>query len=218
SDEEEIVERHKIPESTLIWLSYVEEGENVVPPSKLHILRNHITEFIKTHEKGTIILKGIEELLKIHSWNDFKDFIRYLQKNVLSEDFVLLFLTRKGKKDLSSYYELLLYDALSNLSMQGFNAIIDLVSSPIRKQIINLLKLKYSLNFNAIAKELNIKNTSTLAFHLKKLGQELVVEKDDSDYLLTTRGHYFAEIIVILEKIGLADPSSQVKALQYPDF
>ncbi|MFX1250319.1 MAG: response regulator [Promethearchaeota archaeon] len=217
SDDEEIIKKYKIPKLTSIWFSHSKKGENIVSPSKLHILRDHIAQFVKSHEKGTIIFKGIEKLLKIHSWNDFKYFISYLQKEVLSEDFILLFLTKKRNDDWSPYYEFLLYDALSNLSAQAFNSIIEVVSSLIRKKIITLLKLKHRLNFNAIAKELSIKNTSILAFHLKKLGQEIIVEKEDNDYLLTTRGHYYAEIIVILEKLGLADPASQVKALEYSE-
>ncbi|MFX1514203.1 MAG: response regulator [Promethearchaeota archaeon] len=216
SDDQNLVNRLNIEGATSIWLSYTEKGENIIAPTKLNLLRNHVSNFVKTNEKGTIIFKGIRELLKRHNYVNFKQFVLYLQNEILSKEFILLFLAEERKESNDQYLELLFYDTLSTLSGQAFNNVIEVVSHSLRKEIINLLKLRGSLNFNKIMEELNIKRSSNLAFHLKKLTQETIVDKSESNYKLTDRGYYFADLISSLEKIGRSDPISQIKAFKIP--
>ena len=52
----------------------------------------------------------------------------------------------------------------------------------------------------------------------QKLVQEEILEKEENLYFLTPRGHYFGDIIFILEKIGFSDPGSRIKVLKYDWF
>ncbi len=217
SDDPTLDKKLGLEEVMTILLSLSEKGENVIAPSKLNMLTSRISSFVKDNEKGTVIFKGIRELLKAHNYVNFKRFVLYLQNEILSREWTLLFLAEERKDTNNEYSELLFFDTLSTLSGQAFSNVIEIISHSIRKQVINLLKLKGSLNFNKNAEEIGIQRSSTLAFHLRKLGQEIIVEKSDNDYQLTERGYYYAEIILSLEKIGRGDPSSQVKAFKIPN-
>lgn len=208
-DPQRILNEYKIENASTLCLSF-SNNMNAIPPTKLHLLRHQIEEFIKTEGKGTIIFKGLEELYRVHSWNHFKGFLDDIGNQVLSSDFSLVFLV-----DENVVYQSLVHDALSLLSVQSFNNIIKLISHPLRKDIINLLKIQGKLNFNKILEELKVESSSSFAFHIKKLVQEDILEKDNNFYYLTQRGQYIGEIIFILEKIGFVDPGSKIKVFNH---
>jgi len=210
-DPQSILNEYQIDNASTICLSFT-NGVNVIPPTKLHLLRHQIEEFIRKEEKGTIIIKGLEEIYRVHSWRHFKGFLDDIGNQVLSSPFSLIFLLDKKNQDNAGY---LVHEALSFLSVQSFNSIISLISHPLRKDIINLLKSQGKLNFNKILEELKAQSSSSFAFHIKKLVQEDILEKDKNLYYLSPRGHYFGEIIFILEKIGFVDPGSKIKVFNH---
>ncbi|MFW9997637.1 MAG: response regulator, partial [Candidatus Odinarchaeota archaeon] len=172
-----LIQKHQLYDVTRISISYGQEKESI-KPTKLYQLMERIEEFIERYKKGTIIFYGLEQLLISQRWDNIKLFINYLRDNVISNDFTLLFLIAE-EKNADGYlsYELLLHDALSLLSIQAFQTIIEVISHPVRRKIIILLKDAGKINFNKIAEELDIKNTANLAFHLKKLAKESVIKK-----------------------------------------
>ncbi|MHA2226446.1 MAG: response regulator [Candidatus Hodarchaeales archaeon] len=212
-DPQKIINEYKIENASNFRLGFT-KGANEIPPTKLHLLQHQIEEFIRTNDKGTIIFKGIEELYQVHNWSHFKGFIDEISKQILASNLSLIFLIDE-KNHENAVYQSLIHDTLSLLSIHTFNSIISLISHPLRKDIINLLKSHNKLNFNKILEELQVKSSSSFAFHLKKLVEENILEKDDSLYYLTSRGNYFAEIIFILEKIGFIDPGSKIKIFNH---
>ncbi|MFX0015069.1 MAG: response regulator [Candidatus Hermodarchaeota archaeon] len=212
-DPQNISDLYKLKNEVNIQLGFSEEA-NEIPPTKLHLLKHQIEKFLQENEKGTIIFKGLEELYRVHNWSHFKGFIDELGHLLLESNFTLIFLIEE-KNHENAVYQPLIHDALSLLSIHTFNSIISLISHPIRKDIINLLKSDSKLNFNKILEELQVKSSSSFAFHLKKLVEENIIEKDDNLYYLTSRGDYFAEIIFILEKIGFVDPGSKIKIFNH---
>lgn len=212
-DPQEIINEYKIKNTSNFRLGFT-EGANEIPPTKLHLLQHQIEEFIRLKENGTIIFKGIEQLYRVHNWSHFKGFIDEINHQILISNFSLIFLIDEKNHD-NAVYQPLIHDTLSLLSIHTFNSIISLISHPLRKDIINLLKPHSKLNFNKIFEELQVKSSSSFAFHLKKLVEENILEKDDNLYHLTSRGNFFAEIIFILEKIGFIDPGSKIKIFNY---
>ncbi len=212
SDEnpEKIIRFHKIPHASSIWLSHNNE-DNAIAPTKLHLIKSRIQDFVEMNDGGTIILRGIEKLLEIHKWEEVKRFLIYLQSEILASNYSLLLLIDNKEGFGNNTYEALLYEALSFLANPMFNNIIELLSHPLRKSIITLLKTEKKLNFNRIIKILNVKYSSNLAFHLNKLVGEDILEKSENFYSLSGRGIYIAELIFLLEKLGFSDPHSQVK-------
>ncbi len=210
---DEIREKYKIDEATIILIGF-NEGENMIAPAKLHLLRQKIQEFVSMNTQGTIIFKGIEKLVMTHKWDYIKNFVENLRQEILSSEFSLILLIDQ-KSPSTNVYQALLHDALSLVSVQAFNDIISIISHPTRKNIINLLKINGKLNFNKIFEEMKIESSSGLAFHIKKLVNEGILEKEMNLYFLTPRGHYFGEIIFVLEKVGFIDPGSRIKVLRY---
>jgi YesN/AraC family two-component response regulator len=213
-DSKEISLNFNIDEATTIRLGY-NDGVNAISPSKLYLIHQKIEEFVTAHAEGTIIFKGIEELVKTHKWDYVKRFIDNIHKEILSSNFSMIIFVNDESESEDFLSQSLLHDALSLLSIQAFDNIVSIISHPLRKNIINLLKPQGKLNFNKIFEELDIKSSSGLAFHIKKLVQEDILEKDENLYFLTERGQYFGEIIYLLEKIGFSDPGSRVKVLKH---
>ncbi|MFX0181750.1 MAG: response regulator [Candidatus Hodarchaeota archaeon] len=212
-DSKEIRIKFNIDEATTIRIGY-NNGVNAISPSKLYLIHQKIEEFVTGHDQGTIIFKGIEELVKTHKWDYVKRFIDNIHQEILSSNFsMIIFVNDETESDDLS--QSLLHDALSLLSIQAFDNIVNIISHPLRKNIINLLKPQGKLNFNKIIEELAIESSSGLAFHIKKLVQEDILEKDENLYFLTERGQYYGEIIYLLEKIGFSDPGSRVKVLKH---
>jgi CheY-like chemotaxis protein len=213
-DPNAIRKQFHIKKASLLWMTFDDE-KGAVSPNKLHILKNYIEDFVKQNDEGTIIFVGIEELLEIHEWNDFKAFLTYLKSKILSTQFSLLILVEKMVSQGAISYPALLHDALSLFINPTFHNIIELLSHPLRKNIIRLLHSKGQLNFNRIIHELQIKRSSSLAFHLNKLKDELVLDKEENGYVLSARGMYLADLIHLLEKLGFFDPKSQIRVYNY---
>ena len=211
-DPSKLIKKYRISQGKPLWLS-PEENENAVSPTKLYMIKSHIEDFVKLNEKGTIILKGIEELIKIHNWDDLKRFFIYLQSEIISSNFSLILLLETEYSKNS--YKALLHDAFSILINPVFYNIIELLAHPLRKNIISLLKVEESLNFNKIVKKLNVSSSSILAFHLNKLVKGNILSKEENLYKLSSRGIYIAELIFLLEKLGFSDPQSRVKLFNY---
>jgi ActR/RegA family two-component response regulator/DNA-binding HxlR family transcriptional regulator len=210
---DKIKEKYVIEEATIVQIGF-NEGEKMISPAKLHLLRQSIEEFVSTNTQGTIILKGIEKLVITHKWAYIKRFIDNLRQEILSKEFSLILLIDQITPS-TNVYQALLHDALSLVSVQAFNDIISIISHPTRKNVINLLKASGKLNFNKIIEEMKIESSSGFAFHIKKLVQEGILEKEKNLYSLTPRGHYFGEIIFVLEEVGFLDPGSRIKILRY---
>jgi predicted transcriptional regulator len=208
-----IINHYKIKQAISLKLGFNNEA-NEISPLKFNLIRDNIINFVQNHTEGTIIFKGIEELLLTHKWGYLKGFIENIREEILTSKFSMKILVDQ-EHPKGVLYQTLLHDALSLISIQAFDNIVKIISHSMRKDIINLLKMNPELNFNRIAEELAIKSSSNLAFHIKRLIEEDILIKKDNLYILTPRGEYFSEIIYNLEKIGFGDPSSRIRIIKY---
>jgi len=213
-DPKKLIDQFHLPNASSIMLAF-HESENCIPPSKLNSLKIQIEKFINKNDKGTIIIKGIEKIIKIHRWEAIKRFIIYLQSEVISSNFILVIILESEPKALNHSKQQILKDALITLTNPNLNKLLTLISHPIRKKIITLLSSEKKLNFNRILKKLDIKNSSLLAFHMNKLEKERIFLKENGIYMLSPRGHYLAEMITVLEHLGFIDPQSQIKIYKF---
>ena len=208
-----IINNFKIKRAIPIKIGF-NEGVNEISPTKFNLIREIIKKFVQNHSEGTIIFKGIEELLLTHKWAYLKGFIENIRQEILTSAFSMIILVDQ-EHPKGIIYQTLLHDALSLISIQAFDSIISIISHSMRKNIINLLKKNGKLNFNRIVKDLQIKSSSNLAFHIKKLVEEKILNKKENLYYLTPRGQYFGEIIFNLEKIGFSDPGYRIRIMEY---
>lgn len=204
------ITKFNLSDVTPLWLNY-QNVEESINPSKLNFLKSKIQEFVNQNKTGTIILKGIHELLKTHNWENIKKFIIYLNSEIITTNFTLVILVENNIESLEKTQQSLVQDAISILINPTFKKIIDILSHPLRKNIITLLNKEKSLNYIKIMDKLNVKRSSVLAFHLNKLIDEDIILKEESYYHLSQKGFYFSEIISQIKNLGLSIPKSQIK-------
>ncbi len=81
-----------------------------------------------------------------------------------------------------------------------FHVVLGALSSPIRSEIVRLLDVRKRAGLADIAQELGIDDRPKVLFHLKKLEQTGIVERDrESQYSLTLFGGMARECLKILE-------------------
>jgi len=211
----DIIERFNLSDGYPVWLKKQDETSDIISYS-LYSLKTEIKEFIEKNDRGTIIFQGIEELLKIYDWEELKKFISYLISEIITKNLSLVILIREEVEFLTSSQKILLKNMLSIFVDPIINKIINLLSHPLRKSIITLLKSEGKLNFNKIVKLLNVKSSANLAFHMNKLVQESILTKEENLYELSPVGLYFIKIISQLESIGFSYPHSQIKVIKIP--
>ncbi|MFX0133537.1 MAG: response regulator, partial [Candidatus Hodarchaeota archaeon] len=211
----EIIKRFNLSDGFPIWLKRQNEKSDTVSIS-FYSLKTEIKDFVENHDEGTIIFQGIEELLKIYEWEELKKFISYLISEIITANFSLVILIREEVDFLTSSQQTLLKNSLSLFVDPIINKIINLLSHPLRKSIIALLKSEKKLNFNKIVKKLEVKSSANLAFHVNKLVQESILKKEENLYELSSVGLYFVDIISQLESIGFSYPHSQIKVFKMP--
>ncbi len=212
-DPNNLIQKYELTNAQKICLNIHEENE-IITPIIFYSLKSKIKEFIEKHDSGTIIFKGIEELLRDYKWDELKKFISYLISEIITKDFSLLIILNESAEFLTISQQELLNNSLSLFVNPVFNKIINLLSHPLRKNIILLLKNEGKLNFNKIVKKLNVERSSALAFHINKLAQESIIMKDKSLYQLSPIGYFFVDVISLLESLGFSYPQSKIKLLK----
>lgn len=209
----EIIKRFNLSNGFPIWLKR-QNGKSDTISISFYSLKTNIKDFVENHDKGTIIFQGIEEFLKIYEWEELKKFISYLLSEIITANFSLVLLIREEVDFLTSSQQTLLKNILSLFIDPIISKIINLLSHPLRKSIITLLKSEKKLNFNKIVKMLEVKSSANLAFHVNKLVQENILKKEKNLYELSPVGLYFVDIISQLESIGFSYPHSQIKVFK----
>ncbi|MHA2247214.1 MAG: response regulator [Candidatus Hodarchaeales archaeon] len=209
-----IIKELNLSEANLIWLES-NEVKSGTSQSKLDFLKLKIDDFTKTTSRGNIIFKGIETLFQNKNSEDMKQFFVYLYAITISSHIKVLILVDAKERSLGVINN---NTMLSSLIPPVFDKLIDMISHPLRRQTILLLKSLQGLSFNEISKKLSIESTSVLAFHLKKLVKEGFLTKEGKfatpRYYLSFQGIYLAEIIHILEELGEQGPFSPIKIIK----
>ena len=197
-------------QTTPIWFKLKSDVTND-SKSKATILSLElkIEDFIRNNSEGSIIFQGIEKISQKYSWGRVREFIINIQTKISVSNVNLLILTEMTDQ-LNPVFRL-----LSFFGGSAFNKIIEIISHPIRKNIIFTLNSHYKASFKTLSEELSIESSSVLSFHLKKLINEKIITKethlDPPQYSLTFKGDYLSEIITILDKMGSQGPFSSIK-------
>ncbi len=72
---EKVIKKYKLLKVNVIWLSQVEEYENVIDPTNLPRLTHTVTQFIKEAPQSIVLLTGLEYLI-VH--NEFSRVLKHL--------------------------------------------------------------------------------------------------------------------------------------------
>jgi DNA-binding response OmpR family regulator/DNA-binding transcriptional ArsR family regulator len=147
-------------------------------------LASDINEFIKNNENAVVLVDGIEQLVTQSSIDTMKKFISDLNDNLTksSSRAILLYDSKEIDARLSN-------DFMQVIARPYTRQISDILSHPLRRDIIRFLgKNKVSI-FTSIKQELEVEDPPKLSFHLRNLRSAGIIEQDsERRYFLTDRG------------------------------
>lgn len=210
---ETLIKKFNLIEVIPIWLNSEKWSEAISQPN-LDVLKSTIVDYVENNSKGTIIFNGIEKLTQIQNWENIQEFLIFVQTEIrnLHIQLIIMIEDRNGQTQNNQI--------LSFLTTPAFDKIIELISHPIRKNIINNLKFEHEMTFKKIVQRLSIESPSVLSFHLRKLVKEDILIKtknfNTTIYYLSSKGAYLANIIFILEDLGEVGPFSPIKVVKKP--
>ncbi len=199
-----VIARYHLEGAEGVWMTE-EVGEGVrISPRRLVDLKGVIQSFTTRHERGIILLQGLEQLIAIHQWTNVKKFIYVLYEQLVGPKHRIILTT-----DPTGLESGVLQDIGSLVTQDFFKTFGDSLTNKARVDIVHFLQQKGPQPFGAIKDALGVINSSALAFHLKKLAKDDVIASTrEEGYHLTARGVRFSELMQGIQEMGLTDVSS----------
>jgi len=155
-----------------------------------------IEEIIETCKR----FSGKNDVIMVFGVEDFIE--RYGKKNVARCFKHLSSLVARGTRVVviySSTKEILkLEENIGNVILPVLEKMITAYNHPIRREIIHLLDISQALSYSEIMRETEIKQSSKLAFHLKRLISLGTVEKKGNKYELSENGKKILDVLEML--------------------
>jgi len=172
--------------------------------TKLEILMDSILDFITKYKNVTVIHEGISHLVKIYGKEEVRKYFSSLYEKAKYDKFqiVVLYKSQTEKDILLSMQEM-------PFSLNA-EEIAKIFRSTTRCSIIQFLDEYNSLSFTDMLEKINVKSSSDLAFHIRRLMAWDAVKKDEKNYELTPRGRYFADLLRLITEGKYRDPGSNV--------
>jgi len=151
---------------------------------------SHVEKLVK--KNGFIIHTGIKLL---NEKGILKNYLMKLQKLADEKNIKIVFICE-------SVEEKRLLDAIYKGEVKNVEKMIEIFKSPVRRKILHFIMMHGSLKYSEIMKLLDVKYSSKIAFHLKKLHEMNLVEKVNRKYKLTPEGEYMTKIFdaLVMEK------------------
>jgi len=149
-----------------------------------------VSESVK--KNGLIIHTGIKLLDKK---GVLKNYLMKLQKLADEKNIKIVFICQDME-------EKRLLDVICGGEIKNVEKMMETCKSPIRRKILHSIMAYGALRYSEIMKLLNIKYSSKIAFHLKKLYEMKLVERVNGKYKLTPEGEYITKIfdLLVMEK------------------
>jgi CheY-like chemotaxis protein/archaellum biogenesis ATPase FlaH len=159
-------------------------------------IKNEIINFIPSHPKSIILIDGFEFFTKYFSWNIIKDFLLEIYNELLKNNSKLLIYVNSNElepKDIENLKKIIC-DVTVNI---GLNC----SSNTIEIDILEYLSTQGGATFNSIFKNLHIKQSSKLSFHLQKLSNEEIISKDNKRYFISPKGEVILRTLRYLNNL-----------------
>jgi len=95
----------------------------------------------------------------------------------------------------------------------GSDEIFEVIAHPLRIKILKLLAER-PMGFSELKRELGIKSSGKLDFHLKKL-EDLIILNSNGKYTLTKKGYAALQAVTTIEKYGWQKRSYIISVIAY---
>jgi len=192
-DLDEVKDTHDFGDNVkVVDLSSEEEGIN------LEDLEDTIDSEMSEYGNLVILIDVLNYILNYNSIEDFKKFINKIEDDIIDKSSTLII--SGDSKDIDQLEQ----DELEYMaSDMPARAISDSLANHIRRKVITRLSNKEEgITFTTLSNETGINDSPKLSFHLKKLEEKGLIEKDDERrYHLTSAGEDAFETLEKLRDI-----------------
>jgi DNA-binding response OmpR family regulator/DNA-binding transcriptional ArsR family regulator len=178
-DPDSIKEKHEIEDASIIPLQGLEE------------LKSTVNEFIGKNDNAVVLIEGIEELITEGSIGAMKKFVSELNDSLSESNSraIVLYNPKKVDAKVSS-------DFIHIMARPYTRQISEILSHPLRRDIIRFLGQSKVSIFTSIKQELGVEDPPKLSFHLRNLRSAGIIEQDsERRYFLTERGEKVNELL-----------------------
>lgn len=180
----------------------------VVQLNKLEEIMEKANEFSIANTSGVLLLHGFDKLLKEFPADKLKDFIFELSDVLASNDGRLVIGYDENIVN-SKLFETFAHEVSEAHPQSIFNVL----SSPIRRNLIMYLDANGKSTFTKIWHALEIENAPNLSFHLRNLKSVGLIEEDmEKRYFLTDHGHETCDLVKRFEASGVKNFKNMIWA------
>jgi DNA-binding HxlR family transcriptional regulator len=206
-DPDSIKEKYRIQEETILRFIHDLKDEGCLDPKDLYGLKQHIEYYFRDNPNGVVLFDGLGILIKVHSWGVIRKFIQRTMVSFMNKPSRLIMSVRSDEVEphiLGELKTMLTTPSIQNLS--------ESLSGPIRRNIIRHVSFNGGSTFTDIHNELKIDDPPKLSFHLKKLVNDDILQKDGNrSYSLTQFGWKAFDILESLEEEVINKSNNGVK-------
>jgi CheY-like chemotaxis protein len=172
----------------------------LLPEEPLRLTRA-VEEFLRTREKGAVVMGGVEELFSHHREEEVARFLEGLRSAL------------EGKGPLVVGYDPARITATGALAVRASivstdaHATLGALSSPIRRRVLRRL-VDGPTTFSQALEAAGLEDTSKIAFHLRKLRESgLITHLPGKRYHLTERGRGAVQVLNLINELDPGEGS-----------
>lgn len=197
NEKPEIVgERYGLKNVFYIQLTEEKGDWRCIHPKEIERLKTAIDGFITENENTAILISSMEYLISKNLTTTVKEFIHYLSEKAHSRNTCIILSASPESRDARGLTEV--ENTIADLHIRHIS---ESISNPLRRNIILTLDINKECSFTRIAKEVRIRDSPKLSFHLRKLKSSGIVnQNDEKKYFLTKAGEEAAVILKDMKK------------------
>jgi len=191
--------KEKDGDITFLNISPLEES-GTIHPKNIYKIKEFIKDFLETTSPVVILLDCLDLLIATHTNETILKFMTLLEEWAINNNTRTLISINKN---------MLANDTVKDIryiiSSSYIQVMADSLSNPLRRRIVRHLK-KTPSSFSSILSYLPNTESAKLSFHLQKLINDGIIEKDtQKKYFLTTRGNKALGLMESMELEGITD-------------
>lgn len=168
--------------------------------SDLVKIKDQVLDFIKSHERSIVLIDGFEFLIQNFSWDSLKVSIKDIFNELYKSNSRLIIYT--SSEDLQ---EVDMVNLKQIIYEETINTGLNCSANSIEIDILEYLFSHKESTFNKIFKNLNIKQSSKLSFHLQKLLNNGIIKKENRIYSLESKGEIILRGLRYFDTIDVED-------------
>ncbi|MCK5547953.1 MAG: response regulator [Thermoplasmata archaeon] len=204
-----IREKYGLRDTLMIWLTSDHAGTSCIHPQDIYKVKHTITHYFAHNPKGVVLMDGLEVLIKQHSWEIVKRVVFKASNSALLGQSSLIVSIKPDQVDAGIMAELKYL--ISNPYIQLISGSL---SSLIRRSIVKHLSIHGSSRFTDILNGLKLESAPKLSFHLVKMLNDGIIQKDgEKIYTLTNRGKSATEYLARLEDEAVSDVRNNISLI-----